>query len=117
MDTVSHNIVDTCYTRFIITHRDISNNGMDRLPNTSMDTVSNNIVDTSFTRFIITDRDISNNAIDRLPNTSMDTVYNNIVDTSYTRFIIIDIEIYLTMLWTDYQIHQWTLYPTQYCGH
>ena len=33
----------------------------------------------------------------------MDTVSNNIVDTSYTRFITIEKEIYLTMLWTDYQ--------------
>ena len=50
MDTVSNNIVDTCFMRFIIIDRDISNNAMDRLPNTSMDTVSNNIVDTSFSR-------------------------------------------------------------------
>ena len=85
---------------------------MDILPNTSMQTISNNIVDTSYTRFIITERDISNNAMDRLPNTSMDTVSNNIVDTSYTRFIIIEKEICLTMLWTDNQTHQWTVYPT-----
>ena len=85
---------------------------MDRLPNTSMDTVSNNIVDTSYIRVIIIDRNISNNAMDILPNTSMLTISNNIVDTRYTRFIIIEKEIYLTVLWTDYQTHQRTLYPT-----
>ena len=48
-DTVSNNIVDTSYTRFIITDRDISNNAMDRLPNTSIDTISNHILHTSYT--------------------------------------------------------------------
>ena len=63
----------------------MSNNAMDRQPDTSMDSVSNNIVDTSYTRVIITDRNISNNnAMDILPNTSMLTVSNKIVDTRYT---------------------------------
>ena len=39
------------------------------------------------------------------------TVVYNIVDTSYTRFIITEKEIYVTMLWTDYQTHQWALFP------
>ena len=49
MDTVSNNIVDTIYMRFITIEKEISNSAMDRLPNTPMDTVSNNVVDTSLT--------------------------------------------------------------------
>ena len=47
--------LDISFVILIIIDRDIFNNSLDRLPNTSMDTESNNILDTSYTRLIVTD--------------------------------------------------------------
>ena len=53
----------------------------------------------------------------RLQNTRKDIVSNNILDTLCTRVIIIDKGMYLTKLWTDYQTHERTLYPTIFWTH